>query len=390
MKPNLERMRNTFVELVKIPSPSLRERDLADELKNRLTALGYEAQEDYSAQHIAGTAGNILVQVPATGKGAKLFLNAHIDTVETPGGRISPVVEGDIVKAKGDTILGADDKAGVTVLLEVLALLKKNKIRHGELLFGFTVAEEVELLGSSVMAEDWYEGFDAGITLDHSDPEEIVLAAPGKLAVTMTVNGVSGHGAFPQGKINAAHALAKVASRLPSGRLDEFSTCNLGLLHSGAAINVIPGQGYAEYEIRSHRKELLDFHLKNALTVIEGAIRECRVLLTDEETGETSVRRATVDVEVRVCYESYCLDESAAPVKILSQAIEKTGGERKLKIGSGGSDANIFNNRGLPTAVLGCGMHGAHSAGETANLREMARAVEILLAAVKSDLGLGD
>ncbi len=119
----------------------------------------------------------------------------------------------------------------------------------------------------------------------------------------------------------------------------------------------------------------MEFHLQRTLAAIEAEVRKFRVfVLGDDEP----LRKATVDVDATLCYEAFRLDEAAAPVRRLRAALETLGRPAKLAVGQGGSDANVFNSRGLPTANLGCGMHGVHSPEERASLPEMVRTVETL------------
>ncbi len=394
MPVDRERLCKTFLELVSIPSPSRLERAVADHLRAEAGGLGYTVTEDDAGGRIDGNAGNLLVSVPATGQGPRLFLLAHMDTVEEGASPIVPRIEGDEVVSEGETILAADDKCGCAVLLELLRCLQEDGVEHGELQVGFSVAEEIECLGAQAMDPATFADFDAGIVLDHSMPDEVIIGAPTKLAMRISVNGVGGHGAYPHGRVNAAHALATALSRLPSGRLDQHTTANLGVLQSGERINIIPETAYAEYEIRSHRQELIDFHLTSTLATLEAAVREHRCFVLDQDTGlggaasgdAESLRRATVKVDVTTCYEAYQHSADSLPVKILSDAIRKTGKDPCHVIAQGGSDANILNRKGLSTAILGCGMHGAHSVRERANLTEMVRSVQVLLEAV-SPLG---
>ena len=382
---------DNFLDLCRTPSPSRRERAVAAVLAKKIRALGYEPLEDGAGQALGGDCGNLVVKVPGTGKGLRLLIGAHIDTVETPGGPPAvPEVDGDWIRRAGGGILGADDKTGCAVMLEVLARLKKEGASHSDLLFAFTVAEEVEALGAAELDPELYKGFDAAVILDYSKPSEIVVAAPTKVAFRITVHGIAGHAAFPEGRINAAHVMAQTLARLPMGQLDAFTTANLGIMRSGTAINIIPETAYAEYEIRSHRKDILDFHVKRVIASIEGVVRENRLFTLGDGSGMGDaapapaadgirIRQSNVDVDVEVSYEGFRIAENAPIVRKLAAAAEKAGLVPETIIAQGGSDANILNRRGLQSVVLGCGMYGAHGAGERANLQDMADAVEILL-----------
>lgn len=381
-----------FQDLCRVSSPSLHEREAVKVLAKKIRDLGFEPLEDDIAETIGGDCGNIVVKVPGTGKGPRLLLAAHMDTVERPDGRpIVPVVDGDWVTREGGGILGADDKAGVAVLLEVLTRLSKGEKKHGDLVFAFTVAEEMECLGSGELDPEIYLGLDGGVALDYTRPSDIVIAAPTKVTFRVTVHGIAGHAAFPERKINAAHVMAQTLARLPMGRLDEFTTANLGIMQSGTAVNVIPGTAYAEYEIRSHRKDVLDFHVKRVIGTIEGVVRENRVFslgVSGTGMGEDirggaddaiRIRYSQVDVDVEVGYEGYRVPEDAFIVRNLRNAVKKAGLEPELVTAQGGSDSNIFNRRGLESVVLGCGMYGAHSVTEQANLTDMRNCVEVLM-----------
>ncbi|MDR0362512.1 MAG: M20/M25/M40 family metallo-hydrolase [Planctomycetota bacterium] len=391
--PDYERsLHDTFFDLVRVPSPSLSEREVAKVVARKIRALGFEPLEDGAGEAIGGNCGNLVVKVPGSGSGPRILMAAHIDTVEKKGDPAAvPVVDGNWVSRDGGGILGADDKSGVAILLELLGRLRGREARHGDLLFAFTVAEEIECLGAAELDPDLFAGFDAGVVLDYSRPDEIVVAAPTKVAFRMEFNGVAGHAAAPERRINAAHVLAKTIARLPIGRLDPYTTSNIGIIRAGAAINVIPGSAYAEYEIRSHRKDVLDFHVHRIIGIIEGTVRENRIFAFGKDgggfgdsvaTGTEAPISSSVDVDVEVSYEGYRLDESSAPVRLLVSAVEKAGQTPGIITAQGGSDANILNRRNLPTAVLGCGMYGAHSDGERANLADMQNALETLTAMV--------
>ncbi len=384
---------DNFLALTKVASPSRREREVAKILARRIREMGYEPLEDDTGQAIGGDCGNIVVKVPANGGGPNLLLSAHLDTVEKVGEPSAvPEVEGSIVRRQGGGILGADDKAGVAALLELLSKLKSGKKKHGELLFVFTVAEEVGSLGAQELDPQLYRHLEGGIVLDYSRPNEIVVAAPTRVIFKIVFHGIAGHASAPDRKINAAHVMAKTLAVMPSGRLDEHTTANIGIARAGSAVNVIPEKAYVEYEIRSHRKDVLDFHVKRILGIIEGVVRENRIFafadadklaLGDGKTQIDAVLSSSVDVEVEVSFEGFRIPEDDKLVVMAKKAVEKANLEPVLITTLGGSDANILNKRNLPCLVMGCGMHGAHSQSEYANIKEMKDIVEILVNLVK-------
>ena len=108
---NEERLINNFLNMVKISSPSLKERAMADYLKNELKNLGLEIEEDNAGSKINGDAGNIIAVLKAPGK-KKILFSSHMDTV-SPCDKIVPIVEEGIIKTDGTSVLGGDDKAGI-------------------------------------------------------------------------------------------------------------------------------------------------------------------------------------------------------------------------------------------------------------------------------------
>ncbi|MGH7474038.1 MAG: M28 family peptidase, partial [Candidatus Methylomirabilales bacterium] len=137
-----ERMRDHFVTLVRIDSPSRQERALATHLAEELHRLGAEVSFDEADRMVGGTVGNLIARIRGTRAGAAPFLLcAHMDTVGADAG-IRPRVEGDVVRSDGTTILGADDKSGIAIVCEVLRVLREEAIPHGELEIVFTICEE--------------------------------------------------------------------------------------------------------------------------------------------------------------------------------------------------------------------------------------------------------
>ncbi len=129
-----------FLELAAIPSPSGDEEAVADRVRDYLRGLGIDSDTD--------DFGNVLARLPANEEGGRpIFLCAHLDTVP-PSGPIEPVVENGVVTNGGGTILGADDKAAVAVLLEATRLLLAEGRRHAGVELLFTTREETGLEGA--------------------------------------------------------------------------------------------------------------------------------------------------------------------------------------------------------------------------------------------------
>ncbi|MDU5948235.1 MAG: M20/M25/M40 family metallo-hydrolase, partial [Paenibacillus macerans] len=150
---NETRVIGQFLELVQIDSETKHERLIADYLKNKLSELGLGLVEDGSQAETGHGAGNLIATLAASGSvDAEPFLfSCHMDTVE-PGKGIKPVVgEDGWIRSDGTTILGADDKAGLAVLLEVIQVLRERNIPHGKIQFVISAGEESNLRGARAL-----------------------------------------------------------------------------------------------------------------------------------------------------------------------------------------------------------------------------------------------
>src|SRR2546423_8888913 len=150
MDPRIDksRIRDLLLELVRIDSHSRKERDVALRLEREMHALGADrVLTDDAGEKVGGNTGNLIALFPGTVPSAPaLLISAHMDTV-VPGEGVKPVVEGDIVRSDGTTVLGGDDKSGVAIICEVLRIPRERKIRHGPIDAVFTICEEKGLAG---------------------------------------------------------------------------------------------------------------------------------------------------------------------------------------------------------------------------------------------------
>src|SRR4051812_33206292 len=141
----VQNLQARFVRLCEVSSPTGEERAIADAVAEELREIGAEVTEDDAAGPARAGAGNLLARVPGRGEGWLMF-SAHLDTVPHQG-PIEVVLEDGIYRSGGETILGADNKAAVAVLLELAARRAAEPGEIGvELLL--TVAEEEGLRGA--------------------------------------------------------------------------------------------------------------------------------------------------------------------------------------------------------------------------------------------------
>jgi tripeptide aminopeptidase len=355
-----------FARLCEIPSPTGSERAVADAVAAELRSLGFEVVEDGAAAVGAG-AGNLIARVPGPGEGA-LALFAHLDTVPVDGPII--VVESDgVLRSAGETILGADDKAGVAVLLELAAEAVIDPTPLA-LELVFTVAEERGLAGASVLELSDLRA-DVGLVLDHAAPlEEIVVAAPTYHRLVAEFEGVEAHaGLAPEaGRSAVAAACAAVAS-MRLGRLDAETTTNVGTIAGGTAANVVPGRCRIEAEARS-----LDSDRAS------GAIGA----IVDACTWAAAEHECDVDLDLGEVFRGYRLPAGSPALRRAREAVRGCGLEPLEKATGGGSDVNALRARGFECALLANGARDNHTSDESISIDRLLGLHRLARAAVEA------
>jgi tripeptide aminopeptidase len=352
------RLLSTFLSLVRIDSPSGQEVAVREEMVRRLGALGVEVLVDDT--------GNVLGRL--AGKGEPLLLSAHMDTV--PGVGIQPVVDDGLVCSDGTTILGADDKSGLAVILEVLETLRQNGSAPA-LEIALSVGEEVGLIGAKGMDVDWFQAKQA-LVLDMGGPiNEVVQAAPVSDKFDAVVRGRAAHaGAHPEDGINAIAIAAQGIAQMRLGRIDEETTANIGIIQGGNAVNIVADRVSIRGESRSHDVHKLDAQIAAMSRALQNAV--------EAHPG------AKLKVSVERSYEAYRLAEGSPVIQRVAAALRAMDlGAPVLKAIGGGSDANVFNARGILALPVSTGMSSVHTHQECIAVADMVRCAELVLHAIQ-------
>jgi tripeptide aminopeptidase len=358
-------MLDRFVRLCEIASPTGSERAVADAVLGELQALGAGAEEDGAAGLAGAGAGNLIVRIPGE-REEWIMLASHLDTVPHDG-EIEVALDQGVFRSRGDTILGADNKAAVTVLVELAARYADRRPPIG-LELVFTVAEEDGLRGAKALDLDGLRSR-TGFVLDHASPiGEIFTAAPTYERLAAEFEGTEAHsGIRPEDGRNAIRAAAVAISRMELGRLDDETTTNVGVIRGGTASNVVPGRCRVEAEARS-----LD---------AERASKEIGEMV-DACTWAASEHECDVDVEVTEMFRGYRLPSKAPAVEISRAALERRGIEPRETATGGGSDANAFNAAGLETVLLANGTEANHTPAESVAAERIVQMLDVCEAIV--------
>jgi tripeptide aminopeptidase len=360
-----ERMTQLFLELVQIRSATQAERSLAERLRKELTGLGLQVVEDDAGRRIGGDCGNLVANLAGSRPGPTLLFSAHMDTVE-PSLGIRPKVEDGWIRAGGDTILGADDKAGIVAILEMLCVLREERLSHPPIQVLFSVAEESGLAGVRHLDRSLLSA-DLGYILDSdAAPGEIITSAPGQDRLEVTILGRSAHaGIAPEKGVNAILAAARSLAAMPLGRIDEETTANVGTIHGGRATNIIPDRVELALEARSRNLEKLAQQTRLMVGVFEKTARK---------------HGAVAQIEVSRTYPPYRFPEEADVVQRAQRAARVAGLAPSLVLTGGGSDANFLNQYGVPSVVLGIGMVNPHTCEEAYPVAAFQQVASLLLA----------
>ncbi len=354
---NEQRLTQLFGELVTIDAPSLQERTMADAVSRLLSALGFEVFEDQAAAAIGGNCGNFYARLTGDLPGLPLLLSGHLDTVEPCRGKRAIVGTDGIIRSAGDTILGADNLAGISAILEAVRSVREDGIPHRSLEILLSVAEERHLTGTHHLEIGRLAAREAYVLDTSGSPGLAILQAPGHIALTFDFLGQAAHaGIAPETGISAIQAAALGIAELRLGRVDETSTANIGRIAGGGETNVIPDHCRVTAECRS-----LD----------AGRLRQ----LADEMCA--SMRRgaastgARLEVHEVTSYQPYEISPEHPVVRRFVDVCETIGLPVRLAATGGGSDNNILALHGIAGIVLSCGMMKVHSCQEEISVRDL-------------------
>lgn len=368
-----ERLLALFLDLVKIDSESGNERNVAEYTKNELEKLGFAVMTDDAGKAIGGNSGNVIAKLKGNENYKSLFFCAHMDTVK-PGCGVKPQIKDGIIYSDGTSVLGGDDKAGISAILEgVRSFLAQNK-EHGDIQIVFTIAEEIGLNGAKALKYDELWPIDGAFFFDsEDDAAHITIKAPVHYDFSCTFTGKAAHaGMEPEKGINAIAVAAEAVSGMLLGRIDEDTTANIGLITGGKATNIVPEEAKIEGEARSMDEEKVLMQMKHMREVCENAAFKYGAW------AKVTIEKSHDGIDVP-------LDSMTA--ELAKKACRQLGKEAFFIKSGGGSDANIMNGQGIAALNIGVGMSNVHTCEEYLAIKDLemaAEMVEQLLTAAKN------
>ena len=362
---NLDRVTETFLELVRIDSPTFHEQQIGRRLMDELETLELRVEHDGSGPDGVGN----LIGYLAGGAGLPIALSAHLDTVQ-PGQGVRPVVREGVIWSEGETILGGDDKIGLAAILEALRVVKSAGLPHPPLEIILTWGEERGHLGAAKVDVSRLAAKLCFVPDAEGEIGTVIAAAPSYESIHATFTGVAAHaGMEPEKGRSAVLAAARAIARTPLGRLDAETTCNVGVIHGGTVRNAVPAQAEVEAEARCLDDARLD-----------ELIRDLR-RSWEESAANTGCGLEFVSKRE---YRGYRLAEDHPGMRLARRAAETAGLPYRAVATGGGSDANTFTELGLPSVCLSAAMRQPHTVDEHVAVADLKALADFLLAIVQA------
>jgi tripeptide aminopeptidase len=351
--------------------------------------------------------GYVMATLPPSGPGARVGhdhlrppvvgLIAHLDTSpDAPGAGVEPIVHRsysggvielpagdtrldpaampelsgkvghDLVTSSGDTLLGADDKAGVAEIMAAVAHLAAHaELPRPTLRIAFTPDEEIGL-GASLFSLERF-GAVCAYTLDGSERGELQDESFSAMEALLTIHGVEVHPGDGAGKlVSALRLAARVVAALPDDLTPERSSGREGFIHP-YALDATAGTAHLRAIIRDFDEGLLERHVE----LLDQTVRQ---VLGSEP-------RARYELSVRRQYRNPHTYLQAVPgvTAAAEAAIRAEGIEPIRRPIRGGTDGSLLSEMGLPTPNIFTGGHEYHSVREWASLQDMAAAAATIV-----------
>ena len=340
---NQEAITDEQIEICSIPAPPFGERERAEYLARKYSALGLTEVE-------IDEEGNCLGLAKGTSESPLLVVSAHLDTVFSPDTDFTVVRSGNRLLAPGI----ADDGCGLAALIALARAIQTEKIRtEGSILFVGTVGEEGEgnLRGVRHLLTSgrWASKVEAFLSFDGPGVDRITNRALGSRRYRVEISGPGGHSWGDFGLPNPAHALGRAVAKLAGYPLprEPRTTFNVGRVEGGTSVNAIPEKAAMDVDLRSGA----DGELRRLDSFFRRAVKQA----ADEENANRRPGDPVLEVKVDLIGERPS-GETPADSPLVELAIEATrllGVEPRLDQSS--TDSNLPISLGIPAITLGAG-----------------------------------
>jgi tripeptide aminopeptidase len=351
-------LQNRFLELIDINEVYPHENEIITYVIDYMSGHGISCKQD--------SFGNVICTRP--GIGEPLLINTHLDIPE-PAKNIEYTIHGDILRSNGKTILGADPKSGLAVILELVPFLKKSDAPTHPIEFVFTLGEEAGLIGSHNLDYTLLTA-QTGLVIDEDGPPtNVVQSSVGDYDIEVTIHGKTVHSRDWKEGINAIEHMSHIIQFFRQGEISDGVTCNIGIAQAGTAKNSVAGQAKLWGEFRS-------FDMKQMENVIASVEEQIKTYAAEH--------KIEVDFIQKLRYTSYAVDKTDSLFQKLEKVYKTLGMQPHFYATFGASDSNVINANGIKTAAIGSGYYLAHQYDEYINLQDMEDLLHVLAEFVKT------
>lgn len=367
---NLEKLLDLFSELTAIKALSKNERKIADILTHRFLERGFTVLEDDTAKKIGGNAGNLLVFPPQFDKEkpATVF-TAHLDTARSTE-NVNVIRHPDRISSDGNQQLGVDNRAGLSILSVLLENQLEFKLEEINYFCVFTVAEEIGLLGAYQVDLSPYKIESLYVFDSAKRPGNYISECAGMYLFEVSVKGKAAHSAVaPEMGRSAIRAASEMISSIEFGRMGEFITTNVGLIKGGDATNVIAPECVFEGEVRSLSIAEIEIFLEKYKLHFSQIAKKHGVEMNFKATKDFNPYLIGADHPLRIRLEKAMRNAALIPIPNRY---------------TGGSDANVYNEKGLAAINLGIGAQNPHGNDEFMLYEDFESVLKLAIEILKS------
>ncbi len=339
------RLLEIFLEVIKIEGLSTQESKVAAYIFKFLKHLGLNPQIDKTTIKTKSNTGNVICKI---GKGGDLILCSHMDTARSTI-NVNPIIKKDRIVSDGKTVLGVDNRVGISILLFLAEKIITEKLHHQDFTLVFTTCEETSLAGSGNLK--LHKTIKKGFIFDSNQkPGNYINRSFGAASFEIKIIGKEAHsGIEPEKGINALLVTSNALGRIKIGKLKDGTTVNFGRIEGGTGTNVVPGLIFINGEVRSNSKNKINQKIAEIKKVFN---------------NEAKKLNGKINFKWRWDFAPYFVSSKQETTKDIRNAISKSGLKPKASFSKGGSDANSFNANGISAVNIGIGAQNPHSNDE--------------------------
>lgn len=367
---NEKRLMDTFFEYVQTNSETRNEREMCERVKKDLEDLGLRVDVDEIGEKFGSNGFNVYGYLDGDPSLEPIILSAHLDTV-VPGTAIRPYVKDGRIYSETDTmILAADDKAGVSGIVEALRTVKEQNIKTRPVEVFFSVGEECGLHGAKNADYSKLKGKMAVVFDMGGDIGTTCYTCPGQVNFEFEIFGKTAHaGLEPEAGVSAIMAAAEGVSHMKLLRVDEETTANIGTFKAEGPTNIVSSYAKVIAEARSTDLTKLEQQERDMVKAMQDACDRHGATL--KYTTARSYNPYKVTPEDKVC-------------QLLEKAYRALNCEVHYVRSGGGCDSNIHNEHGIQSVGIGIGMVKAHTGQENIAVDQLNKTALLALELMKA------